>query len=1189
MAELTPLFVPMDVKALVVNDKVRNEQEFRRPSMGYDALNSYNSPEPDPFDQDINGAWNDRNKSDGINGIYLHWQLPSALRQGQLDSQSEQLDFPLVPNRWLVVRCSGKGSARKACAWVVESDYLDNEKGTSPFLTPTPGSITPTRIGRKLDLANWQDGGTSQPLFLTAVGTGDVTFSLFQNNVQDVFSIYDPVLDVADKDELSYFVAGWYSDKQQDFLVKGCLSIPLAEFMTEAGWQIPASALETHFDCSLYHGFLHGIEWHPEGKVPESDRPTKNENIALSVADNSIDAFTCLLYQWLKQQGKGDENAVWLLEALQYNMLPQLNEANGKEQLYQKVQKSWFHSLRGGFEYVVVLKAGLKLKPHELPPEPEWLAELNQQQAEFDRSLWHLKQLQWRLYSMWWSKGTFAELSAHERDRFDLKNSDFDNELNLENPDSLASQVKKQVQKVMQLAARLPFGRTAEALQDSIDQYAQGLGLPDCYELKQINAQSFHLPNDPVVMLSGIKGDNSLLQQGLLQCRTTDQLINSLNANDKTIDAKAIGKIAPKLDTSILPVPVEGLLTEFFLLDWGNAAALAKQAWGKDDQASQDKMQQLIQQPNNLGGSPPDLALEKWRQPWQPLFLLWQIEYFPISHGPEESGNWQFDGMRYKWNGKGAGADQDKRIFSGRTLLTPNSGFNLQHRIMEFLEKQPGLNLEENEKLEAFIEAAGEWDFLSQTLDGLTSNLALRLVESHRIPNKDKTEYEDQDNLKNEAELAQLIAGQNSMVPNLGAAPKRNSYPNSGFQEFRSGQLMFTRLCVVDRFGQTVDVATEGTAPSLRPVLPPTFKPEDTMTGDLHRMVELSPRLLQAARLNFDFVSSRNDNQLINQASEVNPICAWIIPNHLDRAFTCYDNVGHTLGQLLTMTVEGERKVVWQGAPQGDYLGLEDVKRDFGHLGAFLEGLIKQGADVFETVFTAIDSTLWNIDPLGARDDANLSLWMGRPLALVRARLQYELMGEPQGDVSWKYHFEPHVPEFINYNFPVCLGQLRMRNDGLIGYFLNDNYDQLNVVNPPQNWQLDYVKTIKTGNFVDLHIRDKEQQFVTMLMDPRATVHATTGILPIVNVQLPDKFIDNAFSNMEFDVRIDPLLSNLNEEDELLLPFPAERKGNWSLLAPQAGNWQAYELKASSQNAETSNDQSQLRSGFLKLRNRHKV
>jgi hypothetical protein len=66
-------------------------------------------------------------------GVHLHWALPDGLCHGESPAPGSEPVFPLIPNRWLVVRLQrpvGSAPAPACRAWVVESDSItDRKKG----------------------------------------------------------------------------------------------------------------------------------------------------------------------------------------------------------------------------------------------------------------------------------------------------------------------------------------------------------------------------------------------------------------------------------------------------------------------------------------------------------------------------------------------------------------------------------------------------------------------------------------------------------------------------------------------------------------------------------------------------------------------------------------------------------------------------------------------------------------------------------------------------------------------------------------------------------------------------------------------------------------------------------------------------------------------------------------------------
>ena len=176
--------------------------------LDYTQLTRFQSPAHVPFS-------NNSTIQDTAPGVYLHWTLPSSFRHA---SQAEAnlnglMQFPLVPNRWLVIRYSGLPQARIAYGWIIESDYV-GEDGSSAFpnypVDPSHPEVGQTNIGRCLPLNGWVETGTG-PLFLTAAASGDVHFSVFQPYNNNVFSFQDQ-LSSTENDTYSYEVIGWYSD-----------------------------------------------------------------------------------------------------------------------------------------------------------------------------------------------------------------------------------------------------------------------------------------------------------------------------------------------------------------------------------------------------------------------------------------------------------------------------------------------------------------------------------------------------------------------------------------------------------------------------------------------------------------------------------------------------------------------------------------------------------------------------------------------------------------------------------------------------------------------------------------------------------------------------------------------------------------------------------------------------------------
>jgi hypothetical protein len=74
--------------------------------------------------------------------------------------------------------------------------------------------------------------------------------------------------------------------------------------------------------------------------------------------------------------------------------------------------------------------------------------------------------------------------------------------------------------------------------------------------------------------------------------------------------------------------------------------------------------------------------------------------------------------------------------------------------------------------------------------------------------------------------------------------------------------------------------------------------------------------------------------------------------------------------------------------------------------------------------------------------------------------------------------------------------------------------------------------------------------FVTMLLDPRAAVNATTSLLPTKSVELPNKYIKKALESMAVTFRVGPLLT---DSIKVQMPLPNESKGQWAWQEVKTG------------------------------------
>jgi hypothetical protein len=167
------------------------------------------------------------------------------------------------------------------------------------------------------------------------------------------------------------------------------------------------------------------------------------------------------------------------------------------------------------------------------------------------------------------------------------------------------------------------------------------------------------------------------------------------------------------------------------------------------------------------------------------------------------------------------------------------------------------------------------------------------------------------------------------------------------------------------------------------------------------------------------------------------------------------------------------------------------------------------------------------------------------------------LKGDPVQDQSWSQTLGLNVLgetnfDFTQVQFAVKLGSLNLFDDGLLGYFLGDNYQKFNSVHTP-TLTTPYITPVGVNNnylflspnYLDQPVVKQTPVWITMLLDPRGNVHATTGILPTQTLILPEQYVGNAISSLNVTFRINGLLT---DPDVIRMPVPALKAEDFSWI-----------------------------------------
>jgi hypothetical protein len=403
------------------------------------------------------------------------------------------------------------------------------------------------------------------------------------------------------------------------------------------------------------------------------------------------------------------------------------------------------------------------------------------------------------------------------------------------------------------------------------------------------------------------------------------------------------------------------------------------------------------------------------------------------------------------------------------------------------------------------------------------------------------------------------------------SAPASGAPLPNPFFAMRAGFLRVLRLRIVDCFGQYIDLAGSGPNSTADPARIWRSEPLDVSTRP--ELLALPPRFTAPARVWLRYMDgdgSPNEACLATDVTPaVSPLCGFIMPQHLDRALEFFGVDGSNLG---TLRPADDGSILWEDAPGTATTTGQSPSRAIPNnfLGALGEGLLKWGvADAglvpgkdtaLQGLLRVIDSTIWAVDPFGHHGDEHLSLLVGHPVAVMRAVVRLEVK-------------EPVDPGSANQiQVPLRMGALAQWQDGLLGYFVNDDYSKLycsdaaaaglaRAIGPGQGFlqQINLVPAYYSSfgsdqaaqpvahPFIDtsgtLLVYPNQDFVLTLLVEPHTLVHATTGLTPRKDVGMRREWVTGGLAKIAPTFRFGPVLI---DPQRVRMPIAAELNGSWS-------------------------------------------
>jgi hypothetical protein len=423
---------------------------------------------------------------------------------------------------------------------------------------------------------------------------------------------------------------------------------------------------------------------------------------------------------------------------------------------------------------------------------------------------------------------------------------------------------------------------------------------------------------------------------------------------------------------------------------------------------------------------------------------------------------------------------------------------------------------------------------LAQALTGFNDAL-LGLHQSYQLPIEDPLGFACEQEFA--GRVRRLVGSHNRSAPD----------DAGGFNPIRAGRLDVKRLRLVDTFGQIEDLEFG------EPRVSRSLRPKDG------KGIVLPPRFVQPARLNLRWFSAKDDKTETSAAPTSTPICGWLVLDNLDRSLLVYDAGGRALGVISsgkseTDVLNSEKRTGlwqagWQAAP-GEDSAATVWNIDDANLRRLAQWLIAQATTGdWEGLLNRVETALENIDPEGFAHHEDLAVLMGRPLAVVRAQLSVGLCGPPaihQGQDALLVDMKGsarRTDAFEGVEIPIRLGEHQRANDGLVAYWRETDAGLGETAFWPQDDQGVTLRLAPASKPLTL----------TMLVDPLAEVHATTGVLPTKSITIPASMYAAALKGIEVTFRSQgPILTRMGRLD---LPLPVEAGYAWSWIERDDRGW----------------------------------
>ena len=666
-------------------------------------------------------------------------------------------------------------------------------------------------------------------------------------------------------------------------------------------------------------------------------------------------------------------------------------------------------------------------------------------------------------------------------------------------------------------------------------------------------APRYYETKDPVLILSNERVSTRPAKEGKYHSEGKTRVRTEADLKQNFADLQSARSIETKISLpDWLPQEIPLLLREFAML-----SVLITSDKEQFQSYNRGENQQLFDSQETMSSH---VAIQPWSQPWLPILADVEVTYTSQTEG------WALGEVDYERDETDLIPETEPitMTFSQRLPLTRSIGNVVASHIRRFLDEEA--DLDEQVAMNGVLDSDEELQF--EQLINSFENRDLHTVTLSGIDDE--------------------INGFSEDLP------------------MRSGTLQINKLSLVDAYGQVDTIRPEGllVAEGSNPPAVSIGISLENENDDSGLMV-LRPRLTKPARLDVCLLANDNDSKAANAAmgsvfgQEIasNPICGYLLPDHVEWAMEVFDSKGESCGQLRVAERDWslggiqKGKLAWDNAPGADGVmgalpasGNEHLDKllnamyEIGLVDEQEEGISHSGEGVLSAMLRSIDVTTWHNDPFGNGGGGHPSFFMGRPVAVVRASLRLQVEG---GSVELNDKERAH-------KFQIRLGSIAREIDGLLGYFVNDNYKRFHAVYPldsngqpefPDSHSIDHPYVVFDPT---IDVLPEKTIHLTLLMNPQSAFHITSGFLPQKEITLLRDHWEDAVARIAPTFKIGPVLV---DPSSVRMPIDESRPSlSWSWIQRQTpSQWEESPIKRSDSLAGLPTLTTEAFEGWLKL------